>query len=102
MPVMSTEAPYLRQPTMGEFDVLVVPELSRHRFFQLAVDPQLDPPHRKQIKLGFGPAGNGPVANPELPFPDARSDRGDAEFDALVDHQAAPSDSSCIQSELVT
>jgi hypothetical protein len=63
---------------------------SRSAFFQLPIDPKLDPPDGKQIELGFGLARDHPVADMELPFPDARSERRDGEFNALVDHMTNP------------
>ena len=57
---------------------------------QLAVDSQLDPPDRKQVEPGLGLAGHHLVADPELPSPDARRDRRQGVFHALVDH-ASPS-----------
>jgi hypothetical protein len=59
-------------------------------FFQLPIDPKLDPPDRKQIELGFGLARDDPLADAELPFPNARSDRRHGEFNALVGHIKIP------------
>ena len=59
-------------------------------FFQLAIDPKLDPPDGKQIELGFGLACDDPVADAELPFPNARRDRRHGEFNTLVDHIKIP------------
>ena len=59
-------------------------------FFQLPIDPKLDPPDGKQIELGFGLARDDAVADVELPFPNARSDRRHREFNALVDHIKIP------------
>ena len=59
-------------------------------FFQLSIDSKLDPPDGQQIELGFGLARDDPVADAELPFPNARSDRRHAEFNALVDHIKNP------------
>src|SRR4051812_25731947 len=58
----------------------------RRGFFRLPVNPQLDPPRGKQLKLGLGLAGHDPVADPELPLPDTRSDRCYGVFDASVNH----------------
>ena len=58
--------------------------------FQLAIDPKLDPPDRKQIELGFGLARDDLVADAELPFPNARSDRRHGEFNTLVGHTKIP------------
>jgi hypothetical protein len=59
-------------------------------FFQLTINPKLDPPDSKQIELGFGLARDDPVPDTELPFPDARSDRRHGVFDTLVDHMEIP------------
>ena len=59
-------------------------------FFQLAIDPKLDPPDGKQIELGFGLARDDPLADAELPSPGARSDRRHGVFDALVNHIKIP------------
>ena len=61
-------------------------------FFQLPIDPKLDPPDGKQIELGFGLARDNPVADAELPFPNARSDRRQGEFNTLVDHTKNPAE----------
>jgi PilZ domain-containing protein len=58
--------------------------------FQLPIDPKLDPPDRQQVEPGFRLARDDLVANPELPFPDARRDRRHGEFDTLVDHTKVP------------
>ena len=58
--------------------------------FQLAIDPKLDPPDRQQVEPGFSLARDDLVADAELPFPNARSDRRHGEFDALVDHTNIP------------
>jgi len=65
-------------------------ELFALRLLQLAIDSHLHPPHGEQIEPGFGLARDKPVADQELPFPDARGDRGHGEFDIPVDHEAAP------------
>jgi hypothetical protein len=59
-------------------------------FFQLPIDPKLDPPDGQQIELGFRLARDDPLADAELPFPNARSDRRHGEFNALVGHLKIP------------
>jgi hypothetical protein len=72
-------------------------------FFQLTVNPQLDPPLGKQLKRGLGLAGHDPVADPELPLPDPRSNRRYGVFDTSVDHAKSPAPAIAgIQSENVT
>ena len=56
------------------------------RFFQFAIDPQLDPTDGKQLQPGFGLAAHDPVANSELPFPEAGGDGCHGVFDAPVNH----------------
>jgi hypothetical protein len=65
-------------------------ELFPFGFFQLPIDPELDASNGKQTEFGFGLARDDPVANTELPFPDARSGRGHGVFDALVNHYKNP------------
>jgi len=60
------------------------------RFFQLPIDPKLDPPDGKQVELGFGLARDDPLANAELPSPGAGSDRRHGVFNALVSHIKNP------------
>ena len=72
------------------------------RFFQLAIDPQLDPSDGKQLQPGFGLAADDPVANTELPFPRARGGGCDGVFDALVNHTNNLATASRIQVGLVT
>lgn len=72
------------------------------RFFQLPIDPKLDPPDGQQIELGFGLARDDPVADAELPFPNARSDRRHGEFNTLVDHTKIPSRPNRFKSTLNT
>ena len=66
------------------------------------VDRKLAPPYRQQIEFGFGPARNNLVADPELPFPLAWSDRRYGVFDALVDHGIVPLRPGFIQPQYVT
>ena len=60
--------------------------------FQLPIDPKLDPPDRKQVEPGFGLARDDLVADAELPFPNARSDRRQGEFNTLVNHTKNPAE----------
>ena len=61
---------------------------------------------RQQIELGFGLARDDPIADAELPFPNARSDRRHGEFNALVDHlknpAAAPTASKYLKLQILT
>ena len=59
-------------------------------FFQLPIDPKLDPPDGKQVELGFGLARDDPLADAELPSPSAGSDRSHGVFNALVSHIKIP------------
>jgi hypothetical protein len=58
-------------------------------FFQFAIDPKVNSPNGQQVELGFGPAGNEPLADMKLPFPDVWSDRSHSEFNTLVNHALA-------------
>ena len=59
--------------------------------FELTVDLQLDAAHGEQKKSRLGPSRPHEVADPELPFPDARRLRpGQRIFYAFVVHGDSP------------
>jgi len=58
-------------------------------FFQFAIDPKVNSPDGQQVELGFGPAGDEPLADMKLPFPHVWSHCGHGEFNALVNHALA-------------
>jgi hypothetical protein len=55
-------------------------------FPEFAVNSQMDATDRQQVDVGFGLAGFDPVADPELPFPDAWRCGRHGVVDAFVRH----------------